>query len=234
MLKINSNNRVARLAGFLYLLLAITGTFPFYVEKKLIEFGNPLKTVENILASEMLFKGSIVSELIMAIIWVLIAISLYVLFRKVSRNIALLMLSLVLVGGAIVSISVICQVGALIMVKNASGSLAAFNGSQINAMTMFLLNLSLYSTIANFLCMGLWMFPFSYFVIKSEYFPKSIGIIWGILLIAGGLGYLVDFFTFFLLPEYYISVTEFAFAGDLFSLLWLLIKGTSVPDASIT
>ena len=221
----DQKNKIARLAGFLYLLLAITGTFPFLIEEKLVVFGDALATAANLLSSQSLFIASIVSELVMATIWILIGISLYALFKKVNKNIAFLMVSLVLVGGSIIYINVISQIAALIILKNSSGYLATFDEEQINALVMLFIDIGRDSTIVDYIFMGLWMFPFAYLVVISGYFPKTISKIWGVLLIIGGLGYIIDFITYFVFPEYFIDVTSLAFGGDLFSIFWLLFFG---------
>ena len=226
-----SKNIAARTAGFFYLLLAITGTFNFFVKEKLFVYGNPQETVQNIVSSEWLFITSMVSEILMSTIWIFIGLALYILFRKVRRSIAVLMLSLVLVGGAVIYITVITQMAALVVIKNSVGYMAVFDTNQVHSLALLFLEISRESVYANFICMGLWMFPFAYFVLKSGYFPKTVSIIWAVLLIAGGLGYLIDFFTYFLLPDLFIIVTEFAFWGDLFSLFWLLIMGIKIPKS---
>ncbi len=221
----NRQNATARLAGFLYFLLAITGTFPFLIEEKLVVFGDAQTTAANLISFKSLFIASIVSELVMATIWILIGITLYALFEKVNKKIAFLMVSLVLVGGAIIFISTINQIAALIILTNATGYLATFNAEQINSLVMLFIDIGRASTIADYIFMGLWMFPFAYFVTKSGFFPKKVGVIWGFLLVIGGLGYITDFTTFFIFPDYYIDLTSIAFGGDLFSIIWLLFVG---------
>ena len=229
----NQKNKIARLAGFLYLLLAITGTFPFLMEEKLVEFGNAQTTAANLLSSQSLFIASIVSELVMSTIWILIGITLYALFKKVNKNIAFLMVSLVLVGGAIIYISTISQIAALIIINNASGYLQSFNTEQINSLVMLFIDIGRASTIADYIFMGLWMFPFAYFVVKSGYFPKTISKIWGVLLVIGGLGYIIDFITYFLFPYNFIDLTSFAFGGDVFSIFWLLFVGVKKQPTNL-
>ncbi|MFC1527502.1 DUF4386 domain-containing protein [Candidatus Neomarinimicrobiota bacterium] len=233
MKKFDSNTKIARLAGFFYLILAITGIFSFFVKEKLVVYGDPQVTVTNILSSESLFIFSIISELIMATSWILIAVTLYALFKKVNNNIAVLMVSLVLVGGAIIYINVISQIATLTIIKNTTGYLSTFNTSQLYSLAMLFLEISRESVYANYIFMGLWMFPFAFFVFKSEFFPKTISKIWGILLIVGGLGYIVDFITYFLSPNIFMNLTSFVFLGDLFSIIWLLIKGANTPKLNI-
>ena len=73
---------------------------------------------------------------------------------------------------------------------------------------------------------GLWLFPFGYLVYKSNFLPK----IFGILLMVGCLGYVINFFGRTLLPNYselgissYISLP--ASIGEIGICLWFLIVG---------
>jgi len=61
-------------------------------------------------------------------------------------------------------------------------------------------------------------------VFKSGYIPGILGV----LLIIGGLGYLIDFFAFFLFPNVNATISQFTFLGELLLPLWLLIKGVNV------
>ena len=55
--KMNSNKKIARIAGFWYLLMAITGPIGLlYVPSKLIVPGDATATANNILASDSLFR----------------------------------------------------------------------------------------------------------------------------------------------------------------------------------
>ncbi|MCI0752085.1 MAG: DUF4386 domain-containing protein, partial [Flammeovirgaceae bacterium] len=74
---------------------------------------------------------------------------------------------------------------------------------------------------------GLWLIPFGYLVFKSGFIPRILGI----LLIAGGIGYTIDFVGGFLFTTYNswgISsyVTLPANFGEIGTCLWLLIVGT--------
>lgn len=217
--------RTARLAGVFYFILAITGIFTFIIKERIISYGDPLVTAENISSTESLFMLSNISELIMATSWICIAIALYALFKKVRNNIAVLMLSFVLVGGVLIFVNVIFQIASVVVIKNVNGYLASFNVEQVQALAMLFLEISRICVFSNYIFMGLWMFPFAFLVIKSGYFPQILSKIWAILLLVGGIGYIIDFITYFLFPNISISVTEFAFGGDLLSIfLFLLLK----------
>ena len=66
---VESQRRAARIAGFLYLILAVCSGFAFFVRSSLIVAGDATATANNIMASESLFRISIVSDLIGQIIF---------------------------------------------------------------------------------------------------------------------------------------------------------------------
>ena len=76
--------------------------------------------------------------------------------------------------------------------------------------------------------MGLWLLPFGYLVFKSDFLPK----VFGILLIAGCFGYLIDFIGGAVLTNYADTsisnyVTLPATVGEIGICLWLLIIGVN-------
>jgi len=74
----NSTRKTARIAGALYLLSAVTAGVPLmYVPSTLIVSDNAAATANNILASEMLFRAGIFSELIGGIVLIFLVWALY-------------------------------------------------------------------------------------------------------------------------------------------------------------
>lgn len=221
--EIESPKKNARIAGFFYLILAITAFFTLFVDKKLVISGDAVITANNILNSMSLFNLGIVSELIMAVFWILTAFMLYKLFKPINKNNALLMFSLVLVGGAIACINTLNKIVAIIILNG--NYLRVFEASQLESLTMLFLNLYQNGVVINHIFFGLWLVPLGLLIIKSRYFPKIISRIIGILLLVAGIGYLADVFIFFFLPSFNIRITDYTFWGELILLLWLLIKG---------
>jgi len=217
----NTNKRTARVAGFLYLIVAITAFFADnFVRKSLIVPGDASATAHNIMSSGCLFRIGFVSDLIMTTCWILLALTLYVLFKSVNKNYALLMVSFVLVGSAITCINSLNQFAAL-LVLNGADYLRVFGTEQLQALAMLFLDLCKHGIVIASIFFGLWLFPLGYLVIKSGFIPRILGI----LLIIAGLGYLIDFFTFYLFPNFNVTFTPFTFWGELLLLLWLMIKG---------
>ena len=74
----NPAQTTARIAGALYLFSATAAGVPLiYIPSALIVDGNAAATAHRILASEMIFRGCIVSELIGAIVFIFMARALY-------------------------------------------------------------------------------------------------------------------------------------------------------------
>jgi hypothetical protein len=73
---------------------------------------------------------------------------------------------------------------------------------------------------------GLWLLPLGYLVFKSGYLPRILGI----LLMISCFGYLIDFFTFFLFPNFDVAINMFTGWAELLLCLWLLIKGVNVEQ----
>ena len=65
----NSTKKNAKIAGWTYLLLAITGFYSImYVPGKLVVFGDATATANNIASSELLFRSGIFVGLVSSII----------------------------------------------------------------------------------------------------------------------------------------------------------------------
>lgn len=222
----NSINKTARLAGFLYLVIAVISAFGLiYVPAQLIVAGDAATTAHNIVASESLFRLGFMSNLITFTINVFVAVLLYQLLKPVNKNMAALMVILILVGLGIGMLNELNQFVALLLLSGAD-YLTAFTTEQLQALASLFLDIYQHGFSIAHIFWGLWLFPLGYLVFKSGFLPKVIGI----LLLIAGVGYLVDFALFFLLPDITVKVSEFTFVGEVVLLLWLLIKGVNVEQ----
>ena len=135
------------------------------------------------------------------------------------------MVVLALVSIPITMLNQLNQFAALMLLSGAD-YLTVFTADQLQAQVMFFLDLSETGVFIVQIFWGLWLLPFGYLVFKSGFLPKILGV----LLMIGCFGYLIDFFTFFLLPNFDATVSEFTGLGEFFILLWLLIKGINVEQ----
>jgi hypothetical protein len=217
-----SSKRTARTAGLLYLIVAITGFFVPFVNKKLLIFGDASATSSNILANEVLFRSGFFGNILMATSWIFTAYVLYTLLKGVENNIALLMFSLVCVGGSLIFIGALCNYTALMVLRSNEYS-AAFGAIQTKSVAMLLIDLSHQISMFNRLFYGLWLVPLGYLIFKSNFIPRIIGILLGVSVI----GYLIDFVITFTLPNLEFGAGSYTFWGEVILLLWLLVKGVS-------
>lgn len=79
-----------RIAGFLYLLIIVFGLLAqVIVRDGLVDYADASVTATNIMASGFLYRLGFASELIMLLCDTVVAMILYVLFRRVARDLAL-------------------------------------------------------------------------------------------------------------------------------------------------
>ncbi len=217
-------DKAARVAGAVYLLLAVTTAFSLiYIPRTLIVRGNATATANNILAHETLFRLGIVADLISAVIFIFLVLALYRLLNGVNKTHASLMVTLVLVSAAVGFMNVLSNIAALTLFRGAD-FLAVFEKPQRDALAMLFLGLSGQGIVINEIFWGLWLFPFGVLVFRSGFLPRFLGV-W---LIINGFAYLTMSFTGLLLPQYENMVSNIAFPallGEMAIMLWLLIKG---------
>ena len=95
----NSINKTARMAGLLYLALAILSAFGLvYVPSMIFVPGDAAATANHIVASESLFRLGFVSNILAFTVNIFVAVLLYKLLAPVNRGIASLMVILILIG----------------------------------------------------------------------------------------------------------------------------------------
>lgn len=215
----------ARIAGILYLALAITGAFGImYIPIAILVPTDPVATAKNLLDNEALFRLSMFSQLISQTIFVFLVLTLFQLFRDVDLKNARIMVGLVLVSVPIAFLNTLNQIITLHLLDGGS-YLGGFDREQLQAMAMVFLNLNNDGIALAQIFWGLWLFPFGLLVIKSGFIPKWIGY----LLIVACFGYLANSTVHFLLPNYATYVAPFtAVAGmvaEFSIILWFLIKG---------
>ena len=217
---------LARVAGFLYLLTVPLGVFNFlYIPSNLIVSGDAVATAHNIMASESLFRLGIVSALLGAIIPILYLLILYKLLKPVSKDIAVLMVVVSLMGIPIAMLNELTQLGVLQLLSGAD-YLTVFTTAQLQALAYLFVRLHSYGVNIAFIFSGLWLLPLGYLVFNSGFIPRILGI----LLVVGGFGYLIDVFAEFLFSDGNLSIGLFTGLSEIFFLLWLFIKGVNVEQ----
>jgi uncharacterized protein DUF4386 len=220
----NQTKRQARLAGLLYFLASVPAPFGLiYVPNKLIVLNDAATTADHIRASESLLRLGIGCELLGSIMFILVVVALYRLFKAVNETYALVMMILILVSIPISLLSVVNEIVALFVLSGAD-FLSVFDAGQLNALAYIFMRLHSRAILVAEIFWGLWLFPFGILVIRSRFIPRFLGY----LLFLAALGYLASSLTFLLLPAYAPAIDTFAAKLTLCELpiiLWLLIWG---------
>jgi hypothetical protein len=228
----NSIKKQARVAGLLYFLASLPAPFGLiYVPTKLIVLNDATATANNIRASESLLRLGIGCELLGSIMFILVVVALYRLFKPVNETHALAMMLLILISIPISLLSVVNEVVALTVVSGAD-FLSVFDTDQLNALAYILMRLHSRAILVAEIFWGLWLIPFGILVIQSRFIPRVLGY----LLFLAALGYVASSVTFLLLPDYGPFVDRFASQLPLCELpiiFWLLIWGAKVQPTSL-
>lgn len=219
-------NKTARLAGFFYLIVIVTGFFSLmYVPSKLITLENPASTFHNISSSIQLFRLSIAASIICYSAFTLLPLTLYQLLKDINGNYAKLMVILALISIPISFINLQNKFSVLTIIEG-TDYLKVFDKKQLQSQIMFLLSTYNKGLLIAQVFWGAWLFPLGYLVYKSGFLPK----IFGVFLILGCFGYLVNVFGRTVVPHFsdhplsgYITLP--ATIGEIGTCLWLLLAG---------
>lgn len=220
----NSPKRIARVAGLLYLLVAIFAAFAFSVCTKVYVAGDAAATAENLVANSALVRLAVVADLIQATIWVFLALTLYRLFRHVDQSAARAMVVLVAIGAAIVCLNIVFAFAAM-QVATSSAYADALGAEGAHAVALLLLEIQHYGSAATSVFYGLWLVPLGYLVHTSGLFPKALGV----ALIVVCFCYHAKLLATFLAPDLgaaidsYLSMPIWVF--ELWIVLYLLLFG---------
>ena len=222
----NSTKNTARLAGLLWFLSAVTGGLGLsYVRSSAIVGGDAAATAASIVASESLFRAAIVSSLLSQIFLFFVGLTLFHLFKEVSKVLATVCLTSGMMTVAIAVVNTLNLFGAL-LVSSQPDYLKAFNPEQLNAMAMIFLRLANSGQGLLEIFWTPYFFSFGLLIVRSRFLPKILGI----LLMIMSVGFAINIITKFLIPQFYPAIfTQLAMGlgalGGIPTILWLLIKG---------
>jgi hypothetical protein len=221
-----SNMRAARVAGLLYLIVVGAGIFSLaYVPSQISVIGDPASVVHNIMASETLFRTGILAGLVCFTAFLLLPFALYRLLGHIDRTAAVLMVAFAVASVPISFVNMLHRIDVLSLLSGAE-HLRGFTADQLNAQVMMALKAYGNGLLVSKIFWGLWLLPFGYLVFRSRIIPR----IFGVLLMMGCFGYLIDFTGQLLFPDYremriarLVSLPRTF--GEIGICLWLLIMG---------
>jgi hypothetical protein len=209
-----SPRRASLIAGIALLLMAVLAGFAkFAALDRLVTPGDAARTANDVLASDGLFRSAIAALILTAILDVVVAVALLVLFRPVNPSVATMAAAFRVAFAAVFLVAINQLVSALALLGDADQALRAINAFD----TVWVIGLILF---------GVHLLLIGYLAYRSGFVPRIIGV----LLVVAGLGYAIDGFGTVLVPEY-STIGQFTFVGEVVLILWLLIKGVRMTTA---
>ncbi|PKB18106.1 DUF4386 domain-containing protein [Flavobacterium sp. 5] len=230
-----SDKNLARIAGFCYLIVIITGAFSeIFVRQALRVSNDAIATAQNIQAHEMLYRWGFVADLFNFVIGIPCVLILYFLFKRVNKLLLQISLALVIIQTAIIAVNLLNQINPLLYLSNET-YLNSFQPNQLATLSLLSLNIQAQGYAVGLVFFGFYCLIVAYVLYNSKMLPKFLGIFYAI----SGLCYLINSFAMFLSKGFanplFIYLAIPIFIGEFSLCLWLLIKGidTSKSEHSL-
>jgi hypothetical protein len=218
-------NRQARVAGLLYVLLALVAPLRLMViPSTLFVTGNAGATAANIAAHESLFRWGMAADAFVGATLVFVVLALYRLLSGVHRPAAVVML---ITGGIVPAtiyfLNIANDAAALLLIRGAP-YLDVFDKPQRDALAFLFLRVHGQVVYAAETLWGVWLIPLAMLVFHSGFLPR----LFGVWLLLNGLAYIAQSFVGLVLPQYSDSLETVCFPlqmGEIAFMLWLLLFG---------
>jgi hypothetical protein len=228
----NPTKKTARIAGVLYLFVGIFGGFAEgYVDPKMYVAGNAAATYGNVVQHAGLVRMGVVAHLLDGTFFVFLAMLLYGLLQHVNKGVSRAMLILVILATGIICLNAVFQFEALRVATDAG--FATDFGTASNGVVLLLLDTQHYGTLIAQVFFGLWLVPLGYLAYKSGMFPKWLGVV----LITGGVCYLIDLLAAFLIPDFGQTIHGFIIIpsaiAEISMVVYLLVVGVRTSEPGI-
>jgi len=209
-----SPRTAALVAGVGLAVMAVLGGFAnFAAIVTLIVPGEAAQTARNITAAPALFWAGVASFVIVALLDILVAAALYVLFKPVNRRLSALAGWFRAVYALLLLVAVSQLVIGFAQIGEAEAALPVLESFT----TIWVLSLGLFG--ASLVLVG-------YLGFRSGFMAN----IFGILLAVAGLGYLADAVGMAVIPGFTAVFAQFLFVGEVAIIFWLLIRGRRLPS----
>lgn len=217
----------ARIAGFFWLLTIIMGMAAFLIGGRLIVPGDAAATAANITANATLYRFSFVANLVATLCYLTVTVYIYVLFRPVNRNIALLGAFVSLTGCAIGGMTGLLFLAPAAILEGTK-YLGVFSPDQLQALALAFTTLSLQGNDIGLVFFACHVFSIGYLIRHSTFLPRSLGA----LLVVTGVCYLTSSFANFFSLPFKAYLLPFVAIGGLLGegtlTGWLLVKGVNL------
>lgn len=218
-------NKLARIAGFCYLVVILSGLFSEVFVRQAIRIPNDaLGTAANIQLNEMLYRWGFVADLLNFVLGIPAVLIIYHLLRNTHRLIIQIALVFVIVQTSIIAINLLNQLIPLIIFSGDS-YLEVFTADQKAAFSLLFLKIQAQGYAIGLVFFGFYCISISYVIFKSRAMPQWITLFYALV----GVCYLINSFVMFLSKGFsnplFLYLSLVIFLGELIFCLWLLFKG---------
>ena len=221
----------ALVAGIGLLAMAILAAVAnFSVLESLVVPGDAQATAANIHGATETFLMGLFFFIIVAILDVIVAWALYILFKSANTSLSLLAAWFRIVYSAVFALSLAWLFLAL---YHFTGSVNP-DTNQLYAQGMASLIAFRFGWDIGLMIFGLHLVVLGYLVFRSGYMVRWAGILFYFLLVIAGLGYIFDSSVKFLIPDGTVTVSQFTFIGEVLLMFWLLWKGIKGLESAQT
>lgn len=216
--------RTARLSGLIYLLIIITGLFSqVLVREQIIDWGNASLTISNLEAGVFNFRLSFMSDVLMVIFDVMIAVLFYYLLKETNERLAKFAMMFRLIQAAIIAVNMLNQFIPIMIVENPE--LLGFGLEEKTGIIMMFLNAHNIGYLLSGVFFGISCLYLGQLFRKSDYLPSILAY----FLFFGGASYIHVALANFVFTDY-IEITEMmvmisAVFSEVSVCFYLLIKG---------
>ncbi len=219
-----SLRRAGLVAGSALLVLTVLSVYAYVVViGGLVVDGDAAETASKIADAEVRFRIGIACFALVAVLDVVVAWGLRVLFAPVSEIVSGLAAAARVAYAAVLLVATGHLVVAAQLLTD-PGDRAGFTTAELRAQG--LLQIDAFTAVwnAGLILFGFHLLLLAWLVFRSSYVPKLLGI----LLVPAGLGYLIDSFGSTLVNDYSLNVGAFTFVGEALLMLWLLARSRRI------
>lgn len=215
--------RKSRRAGMVYYLVIIFGLASQMIRSNITENLEGISLMDSIASNLMLYRVGFFLEMLMILSFLFLPLAFYKLLKKVDQRAAKLMVLFVIVSVPIHCLNRLSQFAPILLI-NQPRYLELFGPQGLEGMVELFADLNSTGYRIAQIFFGLWLFPLGHMVYKSKFLPKF----WGIMLMLGCVGHLIEVSLHFLAP----NLLMLSYPGLAISVVaelgfptWLLIRG---------
>jgi hypothetical protein len=213
----------ARIAGVFYLLVIVMSPLAMYIRNSLVGGSDAAVFAANLLGHEPLYRLGAASDLISSACYVVVTALFYILFKPVSRTVAVVATLFSVIGIATGTVGGLLNVAPL-TILHAAPHLDSFSTQQLNQLALLSVNLGGQAVNVGIVFFGCYCLSIGWLILKSRFLPSILGA--GMML--AGVGWLT-----FIYPPLATALLPFNLIsgglGEGALTIWLLAVGLNEP-----